>query len=615
LVTGAGASGCSSGNFASIGGTIGTTAPTYAQLGGQFINGGAYYPINTGTYNAFVFCIKSTQTTQVWFQVSDSATTVTAANSDFPGKFVPVSTAWTSVTVCFDQMQSQSWNATAAGHIFDPSTAMAFSWEITTSGAAYDLEISNFAFAQVGTAACPSLTPTPAPNLALIDDFEGATSTYSDSVSNIFVIQDQAGNWRDGYWYGYSDGTFSFGPGAGYNSATALECQSTQTNDAGFCLTFTNPGPGCSHNCAVTYYNASVGGYTGISFWAKLNSMPAALCENAMPLEVDMVDNSAVTDHYQVLPLTTTWTQFTVYYDHMLSGGVSGTAVNPASISTIKFMPLSLGVTVTTFSCDFLLDDIQFVTGADPNPPTAFSSNMIDDFENGINQSEWNYNGTITKPGYWYTYAGDGGNGTPPPPDPNSSIFSVCPLAGERNGVVFLSTTGYNSYWALHVTGVWGDETYPFIGTGLNLQEPRAQTDLTALNGMTYYAKYGTTNAGVSMYVKFPNGYTDPSGGVCTACSNDHGAGFQWTSNWVQYTVSFKNTGAVNYPVQQQYWGVPGPGSSPPVTIDWQTGTYGGHTFTPESTVYAVQFQTNGSTATNSKGVTYDYWVDNIAFY
>jgi hypothetical protein len=433
LVTGAGPSGCSSGNYASIGGTTGSATPVYAELGGSFLNPTANYDISTSApanTNAFVFCIKSSTLTQVWFAVADAAT---SASSAYAGENINVSNAWQSVTVCFDQMQSPSWAPSSiTGHVFDPATAENFVWETTAASTAYDIEISSFQFAQVPAGNCPALTATPTPNPLIIDAFP----TNSNQVNVI--------NGRGGYWFCYSDLGVSgtFGSAVAMSSANAISVVSgetaasnpisiqyngtvlnsgtiasgtvlvwgistTNTGNGGvsqftssdgavfqmanpgdgtdpYCAYFTGiMGAGCSGNDLLgaysqcpyagagfnftdpkAVYNINTYGYTGISFYAKVDANSTT---NNWYMFLPTSDTACPTCDNDNFGFTftpsTTWTQygtstlFTAYAQAYSDGGADGASVNPANAYGVQWQNSNSGP-ATTYG--LYIDDVYF---------------------------------------------------------------------------------------------------------------------------------------------------------------------------------------------------------------------------------------------------------------
>jgi hypothetical protein len=316
----------------------------------------------------------------------------------------------------------------------------------------------------------------------------------------------------------------------------------------------------------------------------------------------------------------------------------------------VKFEPLCNGTTViNNLSYNFTLDNIRF-TNATPPAAAVAQPNMICNFDTGANLITWP--GAGTTPGAIYV-AGGWNNSSAysapvnssagaPSTDPLGSIYNTCPPAGAIGSSFFPDSPGNNnSPFAAHITGQWGDDSYPWIQFGLNLLNPRAQTSLAAYSGVKYYAKVGSTGGAWTQFqVKFPNAFSDPQGGICNNatyggacgtvggvqnvncnCANDHRVVFTWTTSWVQYTVNF--TGSTNYPAQDDYWGWPGPGddfggsNNQYGPIDFQTGNsavVGGSGVTPIGTVYAVQFQTYNSPPSN-QGQAVDFWVDDVTFF
>ncbi len=75
-----------------------------------------------------------------------------------------------------------------------PTTAISFSWKVTTASSAFNIAIDNFQFAAVPGGNCPAFTATPTPNPDLI---------WTNSNSNQIAIPANAVS--NGYWYCYSD--------------------------------------------------------------------------------------------------------------------------------------------------------------------------------------------------------------------------------------------------------------------------------------------------------------------------------------------------------------------------------------------------------------------------
>ena len=370
----------------------------------------------------------------------------------------------------------------------------------------------------------------------------------------------------------------------------------------------------------------NIGSYQNVS--GVNTAAPACAAVTTFPLQVDLVDNQSVTDHYYSVPLTTNWQTVTIFFNQAINQGVP---VNPTALMAVKFEPMSNGTTVTALNYSFTLDNIKLVNGTAPAAASA-QPKLITNFDTGSNLITWT-NGGTQSPGAIYVAGGFDNSSAysapvndpnaAPSQDPNATVWTTCTPSGVLGASFFPQTPGYDSQFAAHVTGAYGDDTYPWIQLGLNLQNPRAQTNLAGFGGVQYYAKLGSTaNAVNSFQVKFPNIFSDPQGGICNNstnsagcgstngdsttnvncnCADDHAVQFTWTTGWVLYTVNF--SGSTNYPTQSTWGG--------PVGIDFVTGS-GGQT--PIGTVYAVQFQTAGSSQSN-QGPPVDFWVDDVTFF
>lgn len=409
-----GTSGCSAGSYASMSGTTAGSGNVFVQLQGDFINTvtppttpyniTANAPANT---NAFVFCIKgSVPSNQVWFQVSDAATTQSSAAAGF---YVPITSSWTSVTVCFNHMQSPSWAPTSiTGHIFDPTTAVSFAWKITDLSATYNIQVDNFQFAQVATASCPSLTPTPTPNPLLIDDFDQTGGSPNDS-GNIFQETDVQGKLRDGNWFDFTDAgstaVTNFASSPAEQGTYAAEFSGTMnlaSSYAGFGFSFTNPSDGGA-NQGVSFYDATVGGlYTGIVFYAEVKSMSTTNCTGVQPVVVDLVDNSGAPDHNLAVPVTAAYQPYTIFYNQCLNN--VGAPLDPTHMYQVVFKPQNNGN--GNYNYDFMVDNITFTSAAAPAAATPVPNNVIDNFSGGGNEIQFPYAVSTGKtPGYWFDYS------------------------------------------------------------------------------------------------------------------------------------------------------------------------------------------------------------------
>ena len=94
--------------------------------------------------------MKSADANTVWFSCSDAGTT---ASSDTTGESINATTGWVKYTVPFTSMATQGWGVPAnylfsgTGNKNGPTApyqqAIAPTWEVTTSGANFDVWVDD----------------------------------------------------------------------------------------------------------------------------------------------------------------------------------------------------------------------------------------------------------------------------------------------------------------------------------------------------------------------------------------------------------------------------------------------------------------------------------------
>jgi hypothetical protein len=407
----------------------------------------------------------------------------------------------------------------------------------------------------------------------LIDDFSGTAPDYQGGDnSEINVIQDQAGNWRDGFWFSNSSATSV----VSYTSTTAPPGFTTAAEMSGTLsaysdyaqLGFSFTGGTQSTGQGETTYDVTGGaGFTGISFWGKMTGSSTIPCTGSVPVIVNLSDTLP---HSQAVPFTTTWQHFTVYWDQF-------SGLNTAAVSQLFFQIDGNG---SSANYDMVIGDLTFVTGADPFPPTPVPTSMIVSFENGNSNL---YTGNTSNPlnGIMYTYDNSGTNSQPP---------IVCPGEG---GTFFPSAGGYQSFWngSLTTTVPASDQ----VAIGLNFLAPQGPYDAspnhtsTYYNGIQFYMKWSETGGTSGVRVNIPIVETEPpsNNGNCTGgsgpCYDDFGITVS-TGNgggWTLYQMPFST-------ITQAYapWG----------------------TFDP-SMLLAIHW------IAQDAGATYTISVDNVSFY
>ena len=461
-----------------------------------------------------------------------------------------------------------------------------------------------------------TVTPTPTPNpQAVIDDFKGTGGSGSDSVSQIYVVQDENGHWRDGQWFVTNDvGVTTILSGIGTVDPTAIEQSVTFNSYDQLSFNFTDPAG--TNNAGITYYDATVGGrYTGISFWGKVKTMPSTICTSAVPFWVDFVDNGAVTDHQVAVPFTTSWKQYTVYFnqagwDQAQDG--SSTALNPVSIMTVKFAPQNQAT--NSFNIDFLIDGIRLVGSGAPAAPAAAGPALLSDFQDGgnhvvfYNTAPFYAGSSSGRTGYWFVFADNFAVGT-----------SECPNGAVSGTSFFPDTPGNDSNqdFAAHISGTVGAAcgppytTCPFAGMGFNFLKPAGTYDASAYagaffadtsHGLQFYAKWGPSSNAAGVFVKFPEAETATAaeGGSCVGGGvNGMGQTLQCDDHYCYELTSQITTSwsLQQIPLSQPFIAPQGWGNMNP---PWD----------PVSLI-GVQWEFDNT----FPGANYDLWIDDVSFY
>lgn len=174
--------------------------------------------------------------------------------------------------------------------------------------------------------------------------------------------------------------------------------------------------------------------------------------------------------------------------------------------------------------------------------------------------------------GYWYTFLDTKDNG-------GSQIW---PLSGALGGTFEMSEGGANgTAHSARMKGTIGGADIVYAGMGMNFVDPKGTYDASKYKGIAFWAKKNGEST-PHVRLKVPDVQTDPDGGICHQCFNDHGMNLTLTDDWVYYTVPFKA-------MTQEDWGPKDSGIDP-------------------SKIYGIQFQVN------EKGAKFDISVDEIQF-
>ncbi len=207
----------------------------------------------------------------------------------------------------------------------------------------------------------------------------------------------------------------------------------------------------------------------------------------------------------------------------------------------------------------------QMMSSGSPGPSTA--GQVVDDMSDGDNRILEAGN----RGGYWYTY--------------KDAVSTVWPATG----VFQMSAPGRgDADFAARMTGTLGPGGTLYVGMGFSFTEPKAMYDATlegACAGLRFWVRAGTFHGATPLRLKMPDANTDPDGGVCTNCYDDHG--FDVTvapSEWSLVEIPFAD-------MTQEGWGSPRASFEP-------------------ARAYGIQWQVN-----RPSGAAIDLWVDDIALF
>jgi hypothetical protein len=378
---------------------------------------------------------------------------------------------------------------------------------------------------------------------------------------------------RNGFWSASSDGTTAVSSVAGYGGGTAINYTSTFSSYSQLVLNFLNP--------AATY-DATVGGiYTGISFYAIANSFPATNCTGTQIVNIDFYDASAV-DHYFAIALNNTWQQYTVFYNQALSA--AGANVNPAALSSVKFVPLNNGT--ASYAANFSLDDIQLITTAAPPAATPVPANIIDNSQavtNNINvtgTSQIQFGGGSG--GYWFDYG-------------DSTTASVMCPSGISGTAFFKSSPGHSGADTSLAARIHGPAETSYCGMGFWLGSANTwASNISAYTQIVYYVH--STNSTNYQFV-----INDSTTTTCYGSSLNTLAGLT-AGAWAAVTVTYNPTNpAYDMGSVSMADGAGGPGNPTNGCMD---PAFTNHQINPAA-IGQFEWQPQGSGA-------FDLWVDDI---
>jgi hypothetical protein len=150
--------------------------------------------------------------------------------------------------------------------------------------------------------------------------------------------------------------------------------------------------------------------------------MSVSNCTNTQSVWVDIQDNNASPDHILAIPVTAAYQPYTIFYNQCLNS--AGVALDATHLNQVQFKPQNFGTANYTY--DLLVDNIRFTNAAPPAAATPIPNNVVDNFQNGSNLTEFPYAGA-GQGGYIFDYV-----------DPGDAA-NICP---SGSGGFFTSSPG-----------------------------------------------------------------------------------------------------------------------------------------------------------------------------
>jgi hypothetical protein len=212
--------------------------------------------------------------------------------------------------------------------------------------------------------------------------------------------------------------------------------------------------------------------------------------------------------------------------------------------------------------------------GGTTTGPTDLS--MIDDMED-MDGSILAAEGRV---GAWYSYNDATTTGTQVPPalQPGFAMSAITPPRGTSTFAANTTGSGFTTWGA----GIGFDLNNGGGDSGAGKQP----YDASQYKGITFWAKAGPSGIG-NIRMNVQDAQTAPDGGICSTtatkgCNDHRGTAVLLTKDWKQFTFTFDS-------LKQMGFGMAYP--------TFQTNK-----------LYAIQFQAGAK-------VTFDFWLDDIAFY
>lgn len=123
---------------------------------------------------------------------------------------------------------------------------------------------------------------------------------------------------------------------------------------------------------------------------------------------------------------------------------------------------------------------------------------------------------------------GTGTLSAPPDGAPNDALIDLLPKPrGDSHRAVHLAGKDFTKWGS--AVGIIADRVW----------------DASAWKGLTFWARTDTPSCDYA--VQFSDEYTDPKGGICTACYDDPTKPIHFSLDWVQYSIPFEGLHTAGY--------------------------------------------------------------------
>jgi hypothetical protein len=204
---------------------------------------------------------------------------------------------------------------------------------------------------------------------------------------------------------------------------------------------------------------------------------------------------------------------------------------------------------------------------------------LIDDMEGNTGQIT-----LMGGNGYWFTY-GDGTTGATESPTAGGAFTDTSISPARSVSAPFAALSGATSTYGAAFSGM-GFNAYAGMGFNFKNPPPVATFDGTAYSGFVFWGRIGSGTTDGTVRFLVPDANTDPSGGICTSCSDYLGENLTFTTSWQMFTVKYTDLSQIGFGLPKE-------------------------TSLEASKLFGVQLQV---TTKAPAGEAFDVWIDDLYF-